>query len=67
MRTHLIATAAMALALSACSSKPTDGHGLSDLAKLGEVDERYQAYNVEMVEVTGGRFWAPYGSGGTTP
>lgn len=67
MRTYLIASAAMALALSACSSKPTDGLGLSDLAKLGEVDERYQAYNVEMVEVTGGRFWAPYGSGGTTP
>ena len=25
------------------------------------MDERYQSYNVEMVEVTGGRFWAPYG------
>jgi hypothetical protein len=49
------------IALSACSSQPTDGMGLSGLAKLGEVDERFQAYNVEMVEVTGGRFWAPYG------
>lgn len=34
---------------------------LAHLAKLGTVDERYQGYNVEMVEVTGGRFWAPYG------
>jgi heparanase 1 len=27
---------------------------------LGSVDERYQSYNIEMLEVTGGRFWAPY-------
>jgi len=37
------------------------GLGLGTLAKIGEVDPRYQSYNVEMVEVTGGRFWAPYG------
>ena len=30
------------------------------LPTLGQVDERFQSYNVEMVEVTGGRFWAPY-------
>ena len=29
---------------------------------LGEVDTRYVSYNVEAVEVTGGRFWAPYKS-----
>ena len=27
---------------------------------LGRVDERFQSYNVESVEVTGGNFWAPY-------
>lgn len=27
---------------------------------VGTVDERFQSYNIEMVEVTGGRFWAPY-------
>ena len=27
---------------------------------LGTVDERFQSYNVEMIEITGGRFWAPY-------
>ena len=53
--------AASTLSLAACSSQPTDGLGLSSLEKLGTVDERFQAYNVEMVEVTGGRFWAPYG------
>jgi hypothetical protein len=27
---------------------------------IGTVDARFQSYNVEMVEVTGGRFWKPY-------
>jgi hypothetical protein len=27
---------------------------------IGRVDERFQSFNVEMVEVTGGRFWKPY-------
>lgn len=31
------------------------------MARIGAVDERFQSYNVEMVEVTGGRFWKPYG------
>src|SRR5258708_28306134 len=31
------------------------------MARIGKVDERFQSYNVEMVEVTGGRFWKPYG------
>ena len=31
------------------------------MAWVGTVDERFQSYNVEMVEVTGGRFWKPYG------
>jgi heparanase len=32
------------------------------MARVGTVDERYQSYNVEMLEVTGGRFWKPYGA-----
>lgn len=31
------------------------------MARMGTVNERFQSYNVEMVEVTGGRFWKPYG------
>lgn len=27
---------------------------------VGQIDERYQSYNVEMLEVTGGSFWKPY-------
>jgi hypothetical protein len=49
------------VALSAWTAQATDNAGLSNLPKIGTVSERFQAYNVEMVEVTGGRFWAPYG------
>jgi hypothetical protein len=31
------------------------------MPRLGTVEERFQSFNIEMVEVTGGRFWAPYG------
>jgi hypothetical protein len=30
------------------------------MARIGAVDERFQSYNIEMVEVTGGRFWKPF-------
>jgi hypothetical protein len=32
------------------------------MKKMGAVDPRFLSYNVEMVEVTGGRFWKPYKS-----
>lgn len=32
----------------------------STMKPIGTVDERYQSYNIEMLEVTGGRFWKPY-------
>ncbi|MBA1204816.1 hypothetical protein G7009_24170 [Pseudomonas capeferrum] len=32
----------------------------STMKAVGTVDERYQSYNVEMLEVTGGKFWKPY-------
>jgi len=34
----------------------------SAMPRIGTVDERFQSYNIEMVEVTGGRFWKPYAS-----
>src|SRR6185437_11815023 len=34
----------------------------ANMRPTGSVDERFQSYNVEMVEVTGGRFWKPYTS-----
>ena len=32
------------------------------MARVATIDARFQSYNIEMVEVTGGRFWKPYGS-----
>src|ERR1700741_4343362 len=37
------------------------------LPALGKVDERFQSYNVETVEVVGGNFWAPYPAPGDKP
>lgn len=61
MKKILIAATAP-LALAACATVPqASSSPYASLAKLGTVDDRFQSYNVEMVEVTGGRFWAPYG------
>ncbi len=32
------------------------------MARVGSVSDRFQSYNIETVEVTGGRFWRPYAS-----
>ncbi|HEV7600595.1 MAG TPA: hypothetical protein VGO49_10125 [Bradyrhizobium sp.] len=50
------------LAALACSAL-ADGPAIdpTNLRRVGTVDERFQSYNIEMVEVTGGRFWKPYG------
>ncbi len=37
------------------------------MPRVGTVDERFQSFNIEMVEVTGGRFWAPYSQGTHAP
>src|SRR5258706_10773644 len=46
-----------------CPGARADGFYITpaSMAHTGTVDERFQSYNIEMVEVTGGRFWKPYG------
>jgi hypothetical protein len=39
----------------------------STLPRIATVDERFQSYNIEMVEVTGGRFWKPYANKSAAP
>lgn len=34
----------------------------ANMRAIGTVDARFQSYNIEMVEVTGGQFWKPYSS-----
>ena len=55
------AATALAVVVSA-QEKPAVKLDPSALPKLGTVDARYLSYNIEMVEVTGGRFWKPYNS-----
>lgn len=37
----------------------------ASMPRIGSVDERFQSYNIEMVEVTGGPFWKPYDAPGS--
>jgi heparanase len=32
------------------------------MSRIGTVDQRFASYNIEMAEVTGGKFWKPYTS-----
>lgn len=57
------ALACLALATLAGAAAPQPARlDLGRLAPVATIDQRFQGYNIEMVEVTGGRFWAPYGS-----
>ena len=53
---------ALVASLSDCSNGAPSPLALHPerMPRLGSVDQRYQSYNIEMVEVTGGRFWKPY-------
>jgi heparanase 1 len=39
----------------------------ASMPRVGTVDPRFQSYNIEMVEVIGGRFWKPYAKPGAAP
>jgi len=58
-----IAIAALAGSETAAAQLPALSLDPSRLPRLGTIDARFQSYNVEMVEVTGGRFWRPYRAG----
>jgi heparanase len=60
IRKTLLAAIAL-MALAGASHAPAPSLQLGKLARVATIDARYQGYNIEMVEVTGGRFWAPYG------
>jgi hypothetical protein len=59
--------AAFSIAVLSVAAVNASGQEKSSIAvapttmpKLATVDARFVSYNVEMVEVTGGRFWKPY-------
>lgn len=54
-------TIALLAAATACAAHADDiAISPAGLKSTGTIDARFQSYNVEMVEVTGGRFWKPY-------
>lgn len=75
--TTLAAAVVMAASVAACSSSSksgTESHTTSTVPSadallevtgnrpVATLDDRFASYNVEMVTVVGGSFWAPYGS-----
>lgn len=64
VKPYALKTASMAVLLSAAApaQQVITANELRSLPKIAEVDPNFQSFNVEMVEVTGGRFWASYAS-----
>src|SRR5438874_190395 len=62
-----IVIAALAGIQQVAAQAPTLSVDPSRLPRLGTIDARFQSYNVEMVEVTGGRFWKPYNASPSAP
>ena len=69
MTRKMLAAFAVTAALTAsagclCFAAPADPPTVAPatMPRVGTIDERFQSYNIEMVEVTGGRFWKPYAS-----
>jgi heparanase len=44
----------------ASAASPSIALAPAAMTRIGSVDARFQSYNIEMVEVTGGHFWRPY-------
>ena len=61
--------ASACLAAPACCGALADTPAIapSNIPRIGAVDERFQSYNIEMIEVTGGNFWKPYRSKPSEP
>jgi hypothetical protein len=63
-----MALAALAAAvLSGGATTPTTVVAPDKMPRIATVDERYQSYNIEMAELTGGAFWKPYDQLAATP
>jgi hypothetical protein len=59
MASKLVAVVAFSSS-AALSGYSSDSIDPTSMPMIGTIDKRFQAYNIEMVEVTGGRFWKSY-------
>ena len=60
--TSVGAAAMIILAAAHGPSRRATGVAPRDMPRLATIDDRYESYNIEMAEVTGGNFWKPYTS-----
>ncbi len=55
----------------AATARDTGVVDVQRLSRIGSVSDRFQSYTIEMIEVTGGKFWKPYdpslGTAGNAP
>ena len=67
----VVLTACSLFAAGAAAAQSPAGPALKlapgSLPAIAKVDPRFQSYNIEMAEVIGGRFWAPYPKPGEAP
>lgn len=56
----LFCTLAASLAPALAARADANSLDPASLPRIATVDPRFQSYNVEMAEIVGGRFWAPY-------
>lgn len=59
-RSLFVLFSAILVGQSYAQSSPAAVFDVAQMAKIGTADPGYVSYNIEMVEVTGGRFWKPY-------
>ena len=60
-----VALCAVAITLLVRLSTPAATIDFAKMERIGTVDKRFESYNIEMVEVIGGRFWKPYKNSAT--
>jgi heparanase 1 len=55
-----LATGAAIAGLTVAAGGQQTPLAVKTLPRIATIDERYQSYNIEMAELTGGQFWKPY-------
>lgn len=58
----LLIAAFSALAVAA-HAEPLPAIDVAHMNVVATVSPRFQSYNIEMAEITGAKFWCPYGDG----
>jgi heparanase 1 len=64
---NIVMNAFLAATLAATPTPRTTAVMPDKMPRIATVNERYQSYNIEMAELTGGQFWIPYEQMPTPP